>query len=139
MVARRRVTLRDLGAAAQRSLGVQRGKARVPQPKSELEETLVLQVRVAKLPSPAREHRFAKHLGREWRFDLAWPEHKVAAECEGGIHIRGRHSRAAGFIEDCRKYAAAQLEGWLVFRVTTDHINSGEAIQWLEQALMKSR
>jgi very-short-patch-repair endonuclease len=100
---------------------------------SALEEAMAFQIRALSLPAPVREHRF--HPTRQWRLDFAWPDRKVAVECEGGVWIRGRHSRGKGFIEDCSKYAEAALAGWLVFRVTAEHIKSGEAIRWLEQAM----
>ena len=37
---------------------------------------------------PEREFRFCE---RRWRFDFAWPSHKVAVEIDGGIFIHGRH------------------------------------------------
>lgn len=106
-----------------------------PSEKSALEEAMVFQIRALSLPTPVREFKF--HPTRKWRLDFAWPGHKVAVECEGGVWTGGRHTRGSGFIEDCRKYAAASLAGWVVFRVAADHIRSGEAIAWLEQALRK--
>ena len=43
------------------------------------------------LPAPVPEFRF--HPERKWRFDFAWPEHKIAVEQEGGVWIQGRHTR----------------------------------------------
>lgn len=68
-------------------------------------------------PEPEHEHRF--HPERRWRFDFAWPESKVAVECEGGTWIRGRHSRGQGYRNDCEKYNAATSLGWRVFRCTS--------------------
>src|SRR5690606_39740371 len=56
---------------------------------SALEDALALHIRAHKLPEPVREYRF--HPERRWRFDFAWPDLRVAAEVEGGIHIGGRH------------------------------------------------
>jgi len=33
------------------------------------------------LPAPVFEYRF--HPSRKWRFDIAWPERRVAVEVEG--------------------------------------------------------
>jgi very-short-patch-repair endonuclease len=60
------------------------------------------------------EHRF--HPERRWRFDIAWPDLKVAVEVEGGVFVRGRHNRPTGFINDCEKYNAAAVMGWRVLR-----------------------
>lgn len=68
------------------------------------------------LPEPVKEYRF--HPTRRWRFDWAWPDHKVALEVEGGAYINGRHTRGAGFIHDMQKYNEAALHGWLLIRVT---------------------
>ncbi len=66
-------------------------------------------------PEPEREYRFCE---RRWRFDFAWPDAKVAVECEGGVWSRGRHVRGAGFEADCAKYNRAAADGWRVFRLT---------------------
>lgn len=72
------------------------------------------------LPEPVREHFFA--LPRRWRFDLAFPEQRVAVEIEGGVYIKGRHSRGAGYEKDTEKYNTAAVLGWLVLRFTTGQI-----------------
>ncbi len=100
---------------------------------SALEETMSLQIRAAKLPTPVREHM--PIAGRKWRTDFAWPDRLVALECEGGIYTGGRHNRASGFNTDAEKYNAMALAGWVVLRVTRDHIKSGQALQWVERAL----
>jgi hypothetical protein len=62
------------------------------------------------------EHKF--HPERRWRFDFAAPGAMVALEIEGGVWVRGRHSRGAGMIADMHKYNAAVSLGWSVIRVT---------------------
>src|SRR5687768_16750315 len=37
------------------------------------------------------EHPMASTPARRWRFDFAWPELKVAVECDGGTFTGGRH------------------------------------------------
>lgn len=68
------------------------------------------------VPPAETEWEFAKP--RKWRFDYCWPEYLVALECEGGIWVRGRHTRGAGFLRDIEKYNAAAVGGWLVLRCT---------------------
>ena len=117
---------------------------------SDLERIFAQQLRWQSLPTPETEYRFAAELiGRgpdmrkrlraaglqDWRFDFAWPERKIAAEIEGGTWARGRHTRGAGFEGDCRKYNAATLHGWRVFRFTGAMVKSGEALQVIEEAL----
>jgi very-short-patch-repair endonuclease len=103
--------------------------------KSELEESLALQIRVAGLPEPEREYMFAKGIGRRWRFDFCWIELMTACEVEGGVYSKGRHTRGKGFTEDCEKYNSAALMGWRVLRFPASMVLSGEALDVLERAL----
>ena len=102
---------------------------------SQLERMMELIIADAGLPEPEREYRF--HPVRRWRFDFAWPEYKVAVECEGGTWSKGRHVRGLGFRQDCTKYNEAALMGWIVLRVTSHHIAQGKALVWLMRALQR--
>lgn len=93
---------------------------------------LIEQIRAAGLPPPNVEHEF--HNERRWRFDLCWPDRKLALEVDGGVYTRGRHTRGNGYEEDCRKVNEAQLLGWLVLRVSTGMVASGEALTLLVNA-----
>lgn len=75
-------------------------------------------------PPPVPEYRF--HETRKWRFDFAWPDKKVAVEIEGGIWIRGRHSRGAGMLGDMDKYNSAGALGWRIFRFTSKQYKDGD-------------
>ena len=114
---------------------------------SKLESALAKQLQAANLGGFAVEFRFgAAAVGpgkglrdrlaaaglRDWRFDFAWVEKRLACEVEGGIYIGGRHSRGKGFDLDCRKYAAAQKLGWTVLRVTGSMIKDGSALELIE-------
>ena len=118
---------------------------------SKLEAELALQIRAMKLPEPEPEYRFAamatggtgkgtrnrlKEAGlKNWRFDLAWPDLMLAVEIEGGAWIRGRHNRGTGFLEDLKKYGAAQRLGWTIYRTAGELITSGEALKTIEQLI----
>lgn len=91
-----------------------------------LEDRLALQMRAHGLPLPEREYRFDEV--RMWRFDFAWPEHRVAVEVDGGTWSGGRHNRGAGFEADAEKINAATALGWRVFRYTAMRIRSGCAV-----------
>lgn len=112
--------------------------------KSALEETFWILIQGTQryedggafFPRPEREYRF--HPVRKWRFDFAWPDFKIAAECEGGTWSGGRHTRGSGFAKDCEKYNAAALEGWTVFRFTKSMIDSRDAITMLDHAIPTS-
>src|SRR5260364_351962 len=103
---------------------------------SVLEAQFALRVRVAKLPEPQREYRFDAM--RRWKFDFAWPNWKIAVECEGGIWTQGRHTRALGFEADCSKYNAATVQGWRVLRFTAGMVKSGAAVELLTQAIQQA-
>ena len=68
------------------------------------------------------EHRF--HPVRQWRFDVAIPELKVAVEYEGLIITaksatsKSGHTTISGYSDNCDKYNEAQLLGWEVLRYT---------------------
>ena len=63
-----------------------------------------------------REHRFHEH--RKWRFDLAIPIFKIAAEYEGIVSKHSRHTNIVGYSKDAEKYNSAQALGWTVLRYT---------------------
>lgn len=103
---------------------------------SDLEDDLAWQIRVAKLPEPVRELKFAKEaMGRMWRMDFAWPDVKLAVEVDGGIWVQGRHNRGSGYEKDAAKSNAAVALGWRVLHVTKSMIEDGSALCLIEQAL----
>lgn len=104
---------------------------------SALEETLLGQIRLVGLPEPQREYRFWP--GRRFAYDFAWPDRMLAVEVEGAIWAGGRHTSGAGFLRDADKYNEAALRGWKVLRVTSNHIQSGEALRLIERALGEER
>jgi len=103
-----------------------------------LEDRFAAQVHACHLPKPEREFTF--HPTRKWRFDFAWPEHKVAAEIDGGTMgpVRGRHVSPEGFERDAEKFNVAQAEGWRVFRYTSRMVRTGSAIIHLARELERA-
>jgi hypothetical protein len=89
--------------------------------------------RDAGLPEPEFEWRF--HPTRKWRFDLAWPGHKVALEVDGGIWVAGRHSRGAGVKADWEKVNTAQLLGWRVFKCEPKDLTTMDTADMIRMAL----
>ena len=87
---------------------------------SKLEREVEIRIKWGKLPAPVKEFMF--HPTRRWRFDYAYPDKKIAIECEGGIFVAGRHTRGMGFAKDCVKYNSATVLGWRVLRYTTKNI-----------------
>lgn len=106
---------------------------------SKLEARLVDDLAAAGLPVPVREFRFWP--GRRFRFDLAWPDRMLAAECEGGAFSGGRHTTGAGMTGDNEKYNEATLRGWKVLKFTPPMIRTkrgaaeSEAVATIRRAL----
>ena len=78
------------------------------------------------------EYRF--HPTREWRFDFAIPERRVAIEVEGGVWNGGRHFRPEGWLRDMEKYNEAAASGWLLFRVIPTELLSLRTLQLIVRA-----
>jgi hypothetical protein len=92
--------------------------------------------------TPVLEHRFAAEIAggtgkglrgrlksvglKDWRFDLAIPEYKIAVEFDGAVFSNGRHSRGLGVISDMNKLNTATVHGWRVLRYTHTHHNTSQ-------------
>lgn len=98
-----------------------------------------------RLPPPTYELQF--HPTRKWRFDVSWPDRKVALEVEGaswgtgkpcatcGQRKQGAHNRGKHFQSDIEKYNAAAALGWRVVRVTTEQLYHQATLELLRQVL----
>ena len=96
-------------------------------------ELLMLQLRGLRVDGWVAEYRF--HATRRWRFDVAFPAHRLAVEVDGGVWVGGRHTRGVGATRDCEKFCAAAIDGWRVMRVTPAQVRSGQAVGWIRAAL----
>ena len=74
---------------------------------------------------------------RNFRWDLAWPNepHRLLVEIQGGIWAEGGHTTGVGVTRDCEKATLAALAGFRCLAVTSDHISSGQALRWIQEAL----
>ena len=107
--------------------------SKLPKALSVGECTFALHCKAHNLP-PEREYKFCP--GRQWAFDFAWPEHKIAVEIEGGTRFgKSRHSRGEGFEGDCRKYNMATRLGWKVYRYSTAMVTAATAIDDMREVL----
>lgn len=104
---------------------------------NKIHEQMMNQILGSDLPEPEQELAFAIDTGRKWRFDIAWPEHLLAVEVDGGTWNGGRHVQGKGFENDCIKRNAATLRGWSVFNVTTDMVRDGRAIATIKEAFRR--
>lgn len=85
------------------------------------------------IPAPETEYMF--HPTRKWRFDFAWPEKKIAVECDGIIWKAGggRHNMDS----DRDKINNAVIMGWKVLRFSGAQIRLTpmECLEFIERLL----
>lgn len=80
------------------------------------------------------EERFMH--SRDWKFDYALPDIKVAIEYQGGLFMKkGGHSNIAGQTRDWEKFNEAQIRGWLVICVNPKTIEDGTFEKQLRRAI----
>lgn len=94
-----------------------------------------VQCRLAGLPVPVPEFRFASP--RRWRFDWAFmlPGLLLAMEVQGAIFVHGRHTRGAALLKEHEKLNSAAMHGWLLLYVTPKQIANGEALEIVRRTL----
>jgi hypothetical protein len=80
-------------------------------------------------PVPVAELQFAPP--RRWRFDLAWPDYKVAVEIQGGLFAGGAHTQGMWLRREYEKVNTAQLAGWRVLFIEPADIKNGHLSTWL--------
>jgi very-short-patch-repair endonuclease len=83
-----------------------------------------------------REYRFAQSaMGREWEWDIAYPERLVAIEVDGGIWVQGAHAHPTTIIRNMEKRNWAARLGWRVLAFSPDQVRSGVALAFTEGLL----
>lgn len=85
------------------------------------------------VPEPVQEHRF--HPERKWRWDFAWPEHKLALEVDGGVWTRGKHGRGSGIVKDHEKRNAGACLGWRLLVITPAQLADLQTVFLVKEAL----
>lgn len=85
------------------------------------------------LPVPVAELEFSSN--RKFRFDFAFPSHKLAIEFEGGVWIEGAHNRGKGFVKDMEKYNLACVHGWRLLRFQPIEVRKSKTYETIKQAL----
>ena len=99
------------GIATLRSIATDRAGLGVPE--SALERDAIASLRAYRLPEPVRQYA-VRASGRLVRFDLAYPDARVAIELDG----RGPHWGRVAWQTDHDRNNATTLDGWRVLRFT---------------------
>lgn len=107
------------------------------------EEDFEFQCRQFGLPPLERQLRFAKDLGRQWRFDFAFPDYWLAVEIQGVVVRRiggkmvtmGGHADVQGMRNDHDKHNTATLLGWSVLQFMPSEIRPRRAIEMTMRVL----
>jgi hypothetical protein len=81
--------------------------------------------------------QYAFHPKRKWRYDYAWPNHRLLIDIDGGTYSSGAHARGGGIENDREKDAAAVVAGWRVLRVTAKQVKAQRAVAWVEEILAR--
>lgn len=83
------------------------------------------------------EPEFKIFKNRRFRADWRVVDAKVLIEYEGGLFMAGKggHSSVKGILRDVEKGNLCAIAGWIVIRVCPNHIDSGEALVWIEAAI----
>lgn len=82
---------------------------------------------------PVPEFRF--HETRKFRIDVAFPQHMLAVEIDGGGWVQGRHSRGLGIAKDAEKSALLAICGYRLIRCTPEQVRKGIVLAWVQQAI----
>lgn len=99
------------------------------------EELLALQLRAVGIPFD-REIVLPELKPRRWRWDFVLG--RLLVEIQGGTWVGGKHSRGAGFANDCEKHNAAVVAGFTVLSVVPAHVTGGQALAWIEAMVRRA-
>jgi len=102
------------------------------------EDFFKFHIKVAGLPKPMGQFKFAQSIGRRWSVDFAWPTQKIVVEIEGGIWRRGggAHTHPMNVLRDIEKYNALALMGYRLFRFSDRELKDGSAIEMMKKVLL---
>lgn len=117
---------------------------------SKAEQLFEFQLKASKLAGFVTQYRlFAELVGagkglrarlsakgyKDYRYDFAHIEKRVAVEINGSVWQKGGHNTGKGLIRDYDKLNQAQLQGWQVYIFTPQQVKSGHAINTILQLL----
>ena len=101
--------------------------------RTEVEDLLESQMQEAGLSGFVREYQAIE--GRRFRWDFAFVKDRLLIEVQGGVWVKGGHSTGVGITRDNEKFSLASVNKWFTIPVTTDHVKSGQALEWIKQFL----
>lgn len=79
---------------------------------------------------------FVFMLSRQYEFDLACEELKIAIEYQGGVYMKkSGHTNIVGQTRDWNKANEAQLMGWIVIFCNAETVKSGETLYHIKRAI----
>jgi len=87
------------------------------------------------LPEPVFEYQFCE---RKWRWDLAYPDHRLAIEVQGALFSGGRHTRGAALLKEYEKYNYAARLGWRILFVIPRDLCLMETVRLIHDSLSMS-
>ncbi len=76
---------------------------------------------------------------RNWRADHACMGLQTIIEVDGGIWVRGRHTRGAGVEADNEKLNTAAVLGWYVLRYSTQQFARGDWVEDVRALIVRVR
>jgi hypothetical protein len=85
------------------------------------------------IPLPERE--WCALTPRKFRFDFAWPSHKLALEVDGGVFTHQAHGSIGGILRTMEKDNVAAALGWRVMHVIPDKLLKIETAQMIKAAM----
>lgn len=103
-------------------------------PRKDYKAELLQQLALVKIPV---EPEFKIFESRRFKADWRVPGTMVLIEYEGGLFHKGKmgHSSVTGILRDIEKANLCALAGWIVVRVAPNHVESGEALNWIRTAV----
>jgi hypothetical protein len=102
--------------------------------RTELEDELAGQLDLAGIKY-TREYKAIENRRFKWDFFFPKGEKGILLEVQGAIWVKGGHSTGAGITRDAEKLNLATLAGYSSLVVTKEHIKSGQALRWVQEAV----
>lgn len=104
--------------------------------RSKLEADYVAQLERIEVPHFEINYRW--HSVREWRWDVAFIDEKIAIEIDGVRRDgKGDHQTEKGMTNDYQKVAEGVLWGWTILRFTRTMVASGEAAELTQRVISR--